>query len=276
MWPSGPPACLVVHDLIPLREPRGRRFDAAQMRLLLPRMIERSAAIVAVSQNTRRDLVELLGVDPAKVHVIHEGVDHARFFPRPLAAVDEVRAKFGIVGVYLLYAGTLAPHKNVETLLRVLAETQRRGHELSLVLVGRADAPDVARLGGLASRMGVGGQVVWPGYVSDEDLARLMTGATAFVFPSLHEGFGLAPLEAMACSAPVVTSNAGSLPEVVGSAGVLLPPTDVGAWTEAIVRLLTDPDEASLARERAVRRADSYRWSQAADLTWDVLSRISR
>lgn len=276
MWPSGPPACLVVHDLIPLREPRNRRADAAQLRLLLPKMVRRSAAVIAVSQRTRRDLIDLLSVDAEKVHVIHEGVDHSRFFPRSPAAVDEVRAKFRISGDYLLHAGTLAAHKNVETLLRVLAEARSRGHELTLVLAGRADPSDVSRLVGLASRVGVDEHLVVLGYLDEEDLARLMTGAAAFAFPSLYEGFGLAPLEAMACSAPVISSDAGSLPEVIGSAGVLLPPTDVGAWTDAVVRLATDHDEATLARERAVQRADAFGWSQAADLTWELLSEISR
>jgi glycosyltransferase involved in cell wall biosynthesis len=265
------PSVVVMHDLTALKVPEAYgRGSVAQTRYLLPLMLRRCAQVIAVSQNTRRDLIETFGLSPERVTVIGEGYDRSVFRVRSDDEVQAAKARHGVVGRYLLYAGTFSRHKNLGVLARVLASLPE---DVSLVLVGRKDAGAFSEFEAEARRAGTWPRVVTPGYVSRDDLAALMTGAAVFVYPSRYEGFGLAPLEAMACGAPVVASAVASLPEVVGQGGVLLEAPSDATWVATLLlRLGSGRTEASSA---AIEQARQFDWDRSARALVDALGTVA-
>jgi glycosyltransferase involved in cell wall biosynthesis len=223
--------------------------------------------IVTVSQAARRDLVDWFRLPEDRVRVVGEGPD-AAFRPLPEGRKsDEALGRHGIVpgSRYLLYVGGLSPHKNLPRLIEAFALAWPG--ETRLVLVG--DTGDVfhthvPELREAVARFGLAGRVHFTGFVPDDDLAYLYNRAYALVQPSLMEGFGLPPVEAMACGVPVVCSRAGSLPEVVGEAGVFFDPTDVDAMADALRGLLADPSRRDRLAAIALQRASEFTWAAAA------------
>jgi glycosyltransferase involved in cell wall biosynthesis len=267
------PTVVVMHDLTALKYPEAYgRLTVAQTRWLVPQMLRRAAAVVAVSQNTKQDLVETFGLSAERISVIGEGCDRAVFRPRSRDEQLAAMARHGVSGRYLLYAGTFSRHKNLGLVALALAQLPRHA-DLSLVLVGRKDAGAFEEFQVLVRDIGLGARVVTPGYVSRDELASLMSGAAAFVYPSRYEGFGLAPLEAMACGAPVVASNVASLPEVVGVGGFLVKSNEVDAWTAALDEALTT---SRVEVERAaVAQAGRFDWAAAANDILGLLQQVS-
>jgi len=245
-----------VHDLTDFKAYAGRNGTLSRVRNRLWQTgLNRSDVVIAISEATRHDLAATLGISGSRVRVVYEGVDQERFTP-------------GGPGVatappFLLYVGTLDAHKNVPFLLRIHAELVARGLDVELVLAGRHPRERVAALAD-ALPEAVRERVRWAGFVDDAELVRLLRSCAAFVFPSLNEGFGLAVVEAMACGAPVVSSGAGSLEEVVGAGGLVLPPTDEGQWVGALERVLGDPSYREALVARAVTRAEAFSWDRAA------------
>lgn len=226
-----------------------------------------SDRIVTVSEAARRDLVAWFGLPPEKVRVVSEGPD-AAFSPGVAGPEsDEVLRQYGIEpgSRYLLYVGGLSPHKNLPRMIDAFALGSTP--ETRLILVG--DLGDVFHthvpvLREAVERFGLGHRVHFTGFVPDSDLAYLYRRAYALVQPSLMEGFGLPPVEAMACGTPVLCSTAGSLPEVVGEAGLYFDPTDIEAMTESIHSLLSDPSERERLARRALDRSRQFTWDSAA------------
>ncbi|MDA0164759.1 glycosyltransferase family 4 protein [Solirubrobacter ginsenosidimutans] len=256
-WRRGSvPVVLSIYDVMPLRRPEW--FTAANRwhtRLVLPR-IARGADIVLVPSAFSRDelLDEVPGLAPDRVVVVSGGVD-AQFCagPRP----DAERP-------YLLTVGELQPRKNVETAIRAFGQLASQHPELELLVVGArgwGEAPVTHEIGSAAER------VRFAGHVSDQRLVELYRGASALLFPSRYEGFGLPALEAMACGTPVVAARAASLPEVVGDAGLLVDPGDAGAWAAATGRLLDDADLVAELRTRGLARAARFTWHRCAEQT---------
>ncbi len=265
------PTVMVMHDLTALKVPEAySRATVWQTRWVVPRMLARCARVVAVSQNTRSDLLEAFKLDPARIEVIGEGCDRAIFRPRSAADIAGVRTRLGISGRYLLYAGTFSRHKNLSSVATALLQLPS---DVSLVLVGRKDAGAYAEFEALVRQLGLTSRVHTPGYVTRDELAVLMSGASVFVYPSRYEGFGLAPLEAMACGAPVVASRVASLPEVVGEGGRLL--TEGEAWGPALQAVLESARAEWSAR--AVSQSNRFHWHDAVArvlaLLHDVVSR---
>lgn len=262
---------MIAYDLIPLRFPQLYGEDQPLLALRVRRSVARADAILAISECTKRDYVALLGADPARIHVVYPGVDR-RFGPAlDAAARDAVLARHGVRRPYLLYVGSLGPHKNVGSLVRVfrrLKQVRRIPHQL--VLCGRAawGRQVVEAAGDLIAA----GECLVVDFIPAGEVPALYHGAEVFVFPSLYEGFGLPPLEAMACGVPVVASNAGSLPEVVGEAGLQVPPADEPALEAAISRVLEDAGLREDLRARGFRQAARFSWPEAARQTLKVFA----
>lgn len=251
---------VVIHDLAALRHPEAySALYASYQRRMLPTIARRAKLVLTVSQFSRGEIIEVLGMPPELVSVIPEGVDE-RF--RPDVDPAPLRARYGLTRPYVLALGTASARKNLAVLDPVIAALAAEGMEL--VLAGsdraylRAPATTARRLG----------------YVPDEDLPALYAGARAFVMPSLYEGFGLPCLEAMACGVPVVAADAGALPETCGDAAWLVP----AGQPEAIAAALQEATgEHPLRAERigaGLRRAAAHPWSRTAKLTDDLITEL--
>lgn len=244
--------------------------------LMLPRFMRRADAIIAVSENTKRDATRLLDISPDKIAVIHEGVNQSYrpiTDPRQLGAV---RAKYLLPQHFILYLGTIEPRKNLPTLVeayRLLLDRDRMTP--TLVIAGRKGwlyRPVFDRVRDL----GLDTQVLFTDYIESSDLPALMSAAELFVFPSLYEGFGLPPLEAMACGTPVICSNTSSMPEVVGDGGLLFNPRDVSACADAMERVLKDDNLRAGLRARGLSQAARFTWERTARETLKVYERVRR
>ncbi len=254
----------IVYDLIPLRLPE-LFLDHARFRRKVERLIHRSDAVVAISRRTKQDLVELLGADEALVHVIYPGRDEA-FRPISPSQAAEVAGRHGIRGRYVLYVGALGSHKNVSTLLRAYQRARLDGGlTAGLVVAGSLRWGQHAQA--VLETLRVRDDILLTGEVPREDLAALYAGADLFVFPSRYEGFGLPVLEAMACGAPVIVSDRGSLPEVAGAAGLYVDPDDESALAAMMCRVVREPETRARMGAAGLEQAARFSWARsAADL----------
>lgn len=281
LWPTTP-TVVTVHDLIPLLLPayRGDLRVRAYMRLVAL-AARRADAILTDSLAAKRDIVRLLRVPEGRVRVTYLAAE-ARYRPEPdPAAAVEVRARYGLPERYVLYLGGYDQRRNVGTLLRAFAELVRR-------LELPDESPCLALAGGLPSvdndftpdprrllrELGLEARVRCIGRVREEDKPALYRAADLFVFPSSYEGFGLPPLEAMACGTPVVAAEATSLPEIVGSGGVLVRTTDVGAWAEAMLSLWRDETRRRALAAAALEQAARFSWRRTAHQTLQVYHEV--
>ncbi len=272
---------VTIHDLGYLAFPETHTFARRLELHLTTRWSTRAARqLIAISQATRNDLITHYSVAPEKIAVVYHGLG-AQFHPITSAAtINAVHARYGIRAPYFLYIGTVQPRKNLARLIDAFAQALRAG--MTVPHPGGASGPPHLLLAGKkgwmtaaieqrAAAAGVAGQVHFTGYVADADLPALLSGALAFVFPSLYEGFGMPVLEAMACGTPVLTSNSSSLPEVAGDAALLVDPHDTDAIASGLTRLATEPALREQLRMRGLARAAQFTWERCAAATLRVL-----
>ncbi|HEX9371605.1 MAG TPA: glycosyltransferase family 1 protein [Roseiflexaceae bacterium] len=293
---------VTVHDMGYLRFPEAHT-PTQRLYLRLSTLWSARAAtrLIAISQATRDDLVRFAGVPPEKIAVIHHGLSD-RFRPvTDRTAIDRVLERYGIgdkqtgrpgdgcpPAPYFLYVGTIQPRKNLAPLIEAFAQLEARdwrleasdavptsspqppASSLRLVIAGKPGWLTEA-IERRAAELGVADRVVFAGYVADDDLPALLSGALAFAFPSLYEGFGLPVLEAMACGAPVLASNTSSLPEVAGDAALLVDPDDTAAIAGGLARLAGDAALRADLRARGLARAATFTWDRCAEETLRVL-----
>jgi glycosyltransferase involved in cell wall biosynthesis len=272
---TAPPFCpapvvATIHDLAFEHLPETfTRRGSLQLKLTVRRTARRAARIATVSEYSRQDLLRTYGLPPEKVVVTYNGVE-SHFTPDP-AGPDEaaaIRARFQIGREYLLAVGSLQPRKNLVRLIRTYAKlrAERPGFTPQLVIVGRklwlADS-----IFDEVKRQPWADDVILTGYVTDADLPALYRGAAAFVYPSIFEGFGLPPLEAMACGTPVVTSNNSSLPEVTGDAALLVDPYSEDQIADALLQITGDDALRSRLRAAGLEQAKRFTWRDAAART---------
>jgi glycosyltransferase involved in cell wall biosynthesis len=266
---------ITVHDLSFLLVPDCAETGLrAHLEKGVPMSVRNADFVTADSDNTRLELTTLLDVDPSRVAVVYGGVD-SHFHP----VVDEqqlraVRAKYGLFTPFILYVGTIEPRKNLSRLLRAHIRLRtKHGSRHRLVIAGGLGwlYQDVLHD---IEEIATEHEVSILGRVSDEDLPALYSLADIFTFPSLYEGFGLPPLEAMACGIPVVCSNTSSLPEVVGDAGVLVSPYDVEGLSDALASLLDDPARRRDLSARGLERARQFTWDRSARQLIDIRRRV--
>jgi len=259
-----------MHDIIPVEHPEWFNASfAAWYRWLLPKLTRRAQHLIAVSEFTKQRLVERFGIRPEKITVVWNGVD-AQFRPRTDAEIAEVREALNIRSQrYLLSLGSLEPRKNLRRLLAAWGKLRREMPEdLSLVVVGAKGSLQVFRDAAITE---IPEGVHFTGYARQEHLPALYSGALALVYPSLYEGFGLPPLEAMACGTPVITSNTTSLPEVTGGAALLIDPLDEDAIAGAMRRLVGDEEMRKRMSALSLAHASKLTWDRTAAQTWKVL-----
>jgi len=259
---------VTVHDLAFLRLPhtvQQETLDNLQSRL--PETLAKAAAIIAVSQATAKDLQQLLGISPHRIHVIHEGVD-----PSFLREPKEVPAH--IPPRYLLFVSTLEPRKNLLGLLRGFQQAVEGGYPGHLVLVGRWGWRTEEAQEELA-RSPVRDRILHLDYLPRAALTAVLRQAEALLMPSWLEGFGLPVVEAMACGVPVIAANTSSLPEVVGDAGLLVDPAKPEALAQAILKLASDPRLKIQLGEKGRQRAQLFQWQEAARATAGVFHRVA-
>jgi len=264
--PSGMAKVVSIHDLIlPLYSKYADPLSRSMHWLFGERSAREADKIIADSQSTARDLQRIYGVPESKIEVIHLGVDSAFRPQEPRAAAEYVANKYGASKDYILSVGTLGPHKNQVALVKALKVLRDRGAlSFQLLVVGAKGRKKAQLLEEIRSTGLAGKDILFLGYVPDEDLPALYSGSSLLVFPSLYEGFGLPLVEAMACAVPVVASNTSSIPEVVGDAGLLVPPTEPEAFAEAILRVRGDKGLRRAMIEKGLVRAAGLRWDTSA------------
>ncbi len=261
------PARIVVslHDIVFERYPQFYPPDfVTRLRVTVPLTVRRAAAVLTVSEFSKRDIARRYGVSPDKITVAPDAADPMFQLIQDVERLAMVRGRYGTGERFILYVGNLEPHKNLKTLIAAyirLRQADATRHKL--VLVGRAFAHDNDILA-TAQASGYADDLVLTGYVPNEDLVALYNAADLFVFPSIFEGFGIPPLEAMACGTPVVTSNTSSLPEVVGDAALTVDPLDVEALAGAIARGVDDVDLRAELTARGLRRVRLFSWENTA------------
>jgi glycosyltransferase involved in cell wall biosynthesis len=225
--------------------------------------------VLTISETSKRDLVRLYGADPARVDVAYPAVDE-RFKPAPQAEIERVRARYGLNDRYVLHLGTIKPRKNLPRLIHAFSQAPLpSATQLALGGMSTTGARAVAQA---VAQNGLLERVRRLTYVPDDDLPALYSGAACVAIVSLYEGFGMPALEALACGAPLVASNRGSLPEIVGDAAILVDPLDVRSIADGLTRAV---DQASRGAAGPARAA-SFTWSAAAQVTRAALERTFR
>jgi glycosyltransferase involved in cell wall biosynthesis len=267
---------VTVHDLLPLTHPTFYTPDLVRkFQTRVAPSVTRADAVIVVSTYTGTLVQERFGLPSERIHRIPNGV-HERFHsPKDPEAAAAVATRYGIQGPYLLFVGAMELNKNLARLVEAFAQaacSTARDH--ALVLAGKSSLGETA-LQATVARLGLSRRVLLLGYVPAADLPALYGAATAFLFPSLAEGFGIPPLEAMACGCPVLTSATPALCEVVGDAALTVDPCDVEAIAEGIQRLVEDDDLRETLRSRGLRRASAFSWDRTAAETLAVLEAVS-
>lgn len=266
----GCPSAITVHDLAIYRNPNW--FPGGQplsTRWVVPRSLRRADIVIAVSASTARDITELFGVPASRIEVVPHGVSSV-FKPMSSEDLAGARARLALPERFILFVGTIQPRKNLVTLLEAWAMMR--------------DRPDLVIVGGwgwlyepIKERLGrLGGGVHHLDSLDPADLPAVYNLARVLAHPAWYEGFGLPPLEAMACGTPVVVSDRSSLPELVEEAGLVVAADDADAWRKALEKVCGDPDLAADMRRRGILRAAEFSWGRAADLTWRAVDRAIR
>jgi glycosyltransferase involved in cell wall biosynthesis len=230
--------------------------------------------IIAVSNHTKKDIIDLLHTPEDKITVIYEAAD-TKFKPLPDKAsqAKRIKEKYKIKDDFILHVGTLNPRKNLEFLVSVYSEVVKKFPNTNLVIAGKKGWYYESLIEKVNS-LDLGKKVLFIGYIDEEDKVAMYNAATMLVFPSLYEGFGLPPLEAMSCGVPVVASNRSSIPEVVGEGGLLIDPTDIKAWTDGICLFLKSPKDREKYGQYGIKQASKFSWSKTAQETISVYDKV--
>lgn len=270
--PEGPIACpvptvLVVHDLIPLKFPHDYPLQWQYFQWFVKPLLRRAKKIIAVSEQTKADLIKVFGVSSCQIHVIPGGCAHDVFHSGINS--DLVKRKYQLES-YCLYVGNFHPHKNLLRLIQAFHSLAKNG-EYQLVIVGKKDHRYFPALQSMVERLGLKSKVVFLGYVPQDDLPGLYAGAEVFILPSLYEGFGLPLLEAMACGVPVIAAKTGAMKEIVETSGMLVDPTEPQEIADAIHKVLTDKSWRERLSYLGLQKSQIYSWRSTAQMVSKVI-----
>jgi glycosyltransferase involved in cell wall biosynthesis len=258
---------VTIHDCIHLRFPQylPNRLGYVYARSSMWLATHRSNRVLTVSEASKRDILEYFSIPESKIDVIYNGIDERFWSPPDQEDIDRIRERYQLDGRFVLYAGNIKPHKNLERLIDAfyMLRNSQGFDDVKLLIIGD-EVSKYATLRRAVHRHKLHKHVRFFGFVSNQTLAVLYRLAAVFVFPSLYEGFGLPPLEAMASGTPVITSNVSSLPEVVGDAAFLIDPYQAEAIASAMERVLNDAGLRDDLRARGLRRAREFSWDTTA------------
>lgn len=267
---------LTIHDLIPLIHPtttKGRTFFFWKTTLNLIK--NRADNLIVISNHTKKDCIKYLGIPEEKITVIYEAAGEIFKVEKNKEEIQKyLESKYGIKFPFILSVGTLEKRKNIHIVLQAFYRLKKLGNDHKLVIVGKIGWK-YDKIFDTLNELDLKTDVIFTGYVPDEDLVKLYNAADLFVFPSIYEGFGLPPLEAMACGCPVITSNTSSLPEVVGDAGVMVDPYDDKALTDEMYSILTNDSFKRELSKKSLARSKLFTWRQTAKETWQVYEEVS-
>lgn len=266
------PHVVTVHDLTPIVFPEDHPWSVRwNYRKRLPKILARSAAVIADSEHTKLDLISHYRLDPNQIKVISLGYDAANF----RSVKDEsTLGRYGLSrGEYLIAVGSANRRKNLATLIAAFGKIRDRIPH-SLVLAGPISPSQVQSLREIARQHRTEDRLIFTGYIPDADLPAIYSGATLFAYISLYEGFGLPVLEAMACGVPVLASNSTSIPEVAGNAALLVEPLDSLAVADAILKIVTDDNTRKHLQMVGKERAAGFSWEKTAEDIYRVLSDV--
>ncbi len=267
---------VTVHDLIARLFGSDIRFGSRQyFARWMPFSYRRADHIIAVSEHTKKDIVRELHIPEEKITVIYLAAG-SEFSPdRDPKVVKAVTDKYGVTQPYFVHIGTINPRKNLEFLVRAFSGVVKRYPDVSLVITGKKGWY-YDGLFRAVTDLGLEKKVIFTGYVADEEKPLLYNGALACVFPSVYEGFGLPPLEAMASGTPVVASKSSSVPEIVGGAGILADPADSAAWVTAMEAVLTKPKLRAELTTKGLHQASQFTWKKTARETIKIYEQVLR
>lgn len=258
---------VTIHDLIAIRFGKDIPFFSRQFfGKWMPFSYHWADRIICDSEHTKKDVIKILKIPEEKIKVIYLAAGKKFNNKIDKNEVQRVKMKYKIGNKYLLHTGTLSPRKNLAFLIRVFSRIVRDQPEYKLVIAGKKGWY-YEGLFNLVQSLQLKEKIVFAGYVPDEDSQALHGGATLFLFPSLYEGFGLPPLEAMSCGTPIISSNTSSLPEIVGEGGILLSPHDELGWSREIKRLLSDSRLRTKLKEKGLKQAQKFSWKKCAQET---------
>lgn len=269
------PSVITMHDLAFLLYPRFLTRDSARYYGQVDLAARQADHIIAVSESTKRDTVRLLGVPESKITVIYEAA-HPLFTPvTNEEALDRIRARYHLPSEFILFVSTIEPRKNLPTLLRAFRRLRDNYKSQAILAIAGNRGWLAEEVDAVLEELKLGDAVRFLGGVANEELVYLYNAARLFVLPTFYEGFGLPPLEAMACGTPVIVSKVASLPEVVGDAGMLVDPADVEGFTVAMWRVLTDENLRREMRAKGLKRVATFSWERAARETLKVYEKVA-
>lgn len=253
-------------------EPNNQKFLSENVK----KTIDRSDKIITISKNSQQEILDFYKIKKSKVNIIYPGVDQSSMFKWPKQEIEKVKARYGVYGEYILFVGNIEPRKNLKSLLLAyenLNELTRKKY--SLLLIGARGWLD-DEIFKIIERLRIGGNHIQQpnDYVKDKDRAALYSGASLFVYPSNYEGFGIPPLEAMACGVPTITSDNSSLPEAVGNAAIKVPANSIKKIAEAMSDILNDPIKKQELVNKGFQQVDKYSWDKEANKLLDLFLKV--
>lgn len=270
------PTVVTLHDLIPIRHPETEKAAARiYWRIQIPVAARRSSFVITDSEHARGEILEDFNLPPEKVAAVMLGFDPLMTGERNIDKTETVRARYGLPENYILYVGTIQPRKNIISLIEAYnLLRQRREVAPKLVIVGRKGWLYDSLFERIKA-LGLSDEIIFTGFVPDEELPSIYDGAIIFAYLSLFEGFGLPPLEAMACGVPVIASNTTSIPEVVGDAALTVTPTDINSIVNAMETILESPELAERLKTKGLERVKLFSWEKCAQETLDIYKKTA-
>mgnify|MGYP000009224688 FL=1 len=270
---------VTVHDLAFREYPETiRKRTLLMLKSSLKRSIRRADAILADSEFTKQEILKYYNVPEEKIYVVPCGIDTNKFYPiEDQAEIERTKEKYGIHGEYYLYLGTLEPRKNIEGILEAYGKLKKDSEEpIPKMVIAGGKGWLFDSIFEKVKKQNLEEDVIFTGYVDETDKVQLLNGAMAFCFPSFYEGFGMPPMEAMACGTAVITSNGNSLFEVTGEAAIHVEPTDISQISEALRRVWKDEVYRKELEEKGFEQVKMYSWKKAVDALYKVYEDVAK